>query len=84
MSRNFDDFNFIPSRPFNCVVPIITDVADVNPTVTGIDMKSTRTPGKKENRQLVLLGNNRGFATDPKTIRHVNSQIWDNCYLVII
>lgn len=48
MSRNREDFNFIPRRPFNWVVPIITDVADVNPTVTGIDMKSMRTPAKEK------------------------------------
>lgn len=51
VSRNLDDFNLIPRRPFSCVVPIITEVADVNPTVTGIDIKSTKTP---ENEEMIL------------------------------
>lgn len=44
VSTNFEDFNLMPRRPLSCVVPIITDVAEVNPTVTGIEIKSTNTP----------------------------------------
>lgn len=48
VSTNPDDVNFSPSRLLICDVAIITDVADVNPTVTGIDMKSISTPRKKK------------------------------------
>lgn len=36
--------NFSPNSPFNWETAIITEVAEVNPTVTGIDMKSISTP----------------------------------------
>lgn len=42
-----------PNRPFNWEATIITEVADVNPTVTGIDMKSMRTSAR------VARGNER-------------------------
>lgn len=38
------DSNFNPSNPFSWETAIITEVADVKPTVTGIDMKSISTP----------------------------------------
>lgn len=47
VSTNPDDVNFKPSRLLICDVAIITDVAEVNPTVTGIDIKSISTPRKK-------------------------------------
>lgn len=39
-----EDENFNPKSPLSCEAAIITEVADVNPTVTGIDIKSTSTP----------------------------------------
>lgn len=45
-SKNVDDWKLKPRRPFNCDTAIITDVADVKPTVTGIEMKSINTPEK--------------------------------------
>lgn len=47
VSKNADALILRPRRLFSCVVPIITEVAEVNPTVTGIEMKSIRTPKKK-------------------------------------
>jgi hypothetical protein len=44
VSRKPFALNFSPSKPFNWEQAIITDVADVKPTVTGIEMKSTNTP----------------------------------------
>lgn len=43
-SKKLDDSNFKPKRPFNCDTAMITDVADVKPTVTGMEMKSINTP----------------------------------------
>lgn len=34
----------IPNKPFICDAPIIKAVADVKPTVTGSDMRSTKAP----------------------------------------
>lgn len=34
----------IPNNPFICEAPIIKAVADVKPTVTGSDMRSTKAP----------------------------------------
>ena len=39
-----DDLKSNPSSPLTCEAAMITDVADVNPTVTGIDIKSISTP----------------------------------------
>lgn len=44
LSAKPDESNFKPIRPFSWDVPIITDVAEVKPTVTGMDIKSTKTP----------------------------------------
>lgn len=44
VSRNPEDSNLRPSNPLSWDVAIITDVADVNPTVTGTEMKSISTP----------------------------------------
>lgn len=49
-SKKFDDSNFNPSRPFNWDTAMITDVADVKPTVTGIEIKSINTPAKKKKK----------------------------------
>lgn len=38
-----DALNLSPSIPLSCDATIITDVADVKPTVTGIDIKSIST-----------------------------------------
>lgn len=46
-SKKVDDWNVKPRRPFNWDTAIITDVADVKPTVTGMEMKSINTPGMK-------------------------------------
>lgn len=46
VSKNPCDEIFRPSNPFNCDATIMTDVADVKPTVTGIEMKSISTPAK--------------------------------------
>lgn len=37
-----------PKRLANWELPIITDVAEVKPTVTGIEIKSTRTPERRK------------------------------------
>jgi hypothetical protein len=52
VSRKPFDLNLSPSRPFSWEQAMITDVADVKPTVTGMEMKSTKTPekGSEENR----------------------------------
>lgn len=47
LSKKFFDVYFKPNNPFNCDAAIITDVADVNPTVTGIEIKSINTPVQK-------------------------------------
>lgn len=47
VSKNPEAVIFSPSKLFNCDVAIMTEVADVNPTVTGMDMKSIRTPNAK-------------------------------------
>jgi hypothetical protein len=39
-----------PRRPLSCEATIMTDVAEVKPTVTGIEMKSTSTPFKLQKR----------------------------------
>jgi hypothetical protein len=39
--------NLSPSKPFNWEQAIMTDVADVKPTVTGIEIKSTNTPAER-------------------------------------
>lgn len=44
VSTNPEAVIFNPRRLLSCEVAIITDVADVNPTVTGTEMKSIRTP----------------------------------------
>lgn len=49
VSMKPEDENDSPRSPFSCDTAIITDVAEVKPTVTGIEMKSIRTPKKKEN-----------------------------------
>lgn len=49
VSKNPDVDTLSPSKLFNCDTAIITDVALVKPTVTGIEMKSTRTPEKELN-----------------------------------
>lgn len=41
-----DDLNLRPKRPLSCEPIIMTEVADVNPEVTGSDMKSTRKPAQ--------------------------------------
>lgn len=46
VSKKPDEVNFRPSKPFNWDMAIITEVAEVKPTVTGIDIKSTNTPAK--------------------------------------
>lgn len=38
--------NLIPKRPFICVRAIVKDIADVNPDITGVDIKSTKKPIK--------------------------------------
>lgn len=48
-SKKLDDSNFKPRRPFNWDTAIITDVAEVKPTVTGMEIKSINTPEKKSN-----------------------------------
>lgn len=45
-SKKLEDSNFKPRRPFNWDTAMITEVADVKPTVTGMEMKSISTPGK--------------------------------------
>lgn len=50
VSRNPEAVIFSPRRLFSCDVAIITDVAEVKPTVTGIDIKSIRTPEKKKHK----------------------------------
>lgn len=47
VSRKPCDEIFRPNRPFSCEATIITDVADVKPTVTGMEMKSISTPARK-------------------------------------
>jgi hypothetical protein len=44
VSKKPDDEIFNPSKLFNWDVIIITDVAEVKPTVTGIEIKSINTP----------------------------------------
>lgn len=44
VSKNPEDLNCNPSNPFSCDTAIMTEVADVKPTVTGTDMKSIKTP----------------------------------------
>lgn len=44
LSRKPEDLNFRPNKLGSCVAAIITEVAEVNPTVTGTEMKSMRTP----------------------------------------
>lgn len=39
--------NFKPKRPLICVKMMITEVAEVNPEITGVDIKSTKNPKKK-------------------------------------
>ena len=46
VSTKFAAENFNPKRPFSCETMMMTDVADVNPDVTGSDIKSTRKPGR--------------------------------------
>lgn len=48
-SKKLLDSNFNPRRLFSWDTAIITDVADVKPTVTGMEMKSINTPEKKKN-----------------------------------
>lgn len=51
------DLKLRPNNPFSCETAIITDVAEVNPTVTGTDMKSINTPGtKRENIMYQSMG----------------------------
>lgn len=38
------DLNWSPNNPLSCETAIMTDVAEVKPTVTGTDIKSIRTP----------------------------------------
>lgn len=40
---------FSPNKLFSCDVAMMTEVAEVKPTVTGIDMKSIRRPSVKRN-----------------------------------
>lgn len=47
VSRKPDDENESPRRPFSCDTAMITEVAEVKPTVTGIEMKSIKTPKQK-------------------------------------
>lgn len=47
VSRKPFDLNLSPSRPFSWEQAMITDVAEVKPTVTGIEIKSTKTPAKR-------------------------------------
>lgn len=54
-SKKPDDLKLSPNKPFNWDTAIITDVADVNPTVTGIDIKSIRTPEIINYSQLTCL-----------------------------
>lgn len=44
VSINPLDLNCKPKSPLNCETAMITEVAEVKPTVTGTDMKSIRTP----------------------------------------
>lgn len=37
-----------PKSPFNCDTPMITAVAEVNPTVTGSEIRSTRAPNRRK------------------------------------
>jgi hypothetical protein len=37
-----------PSKPFSWEQAMITDVAEVKPTVTGIEIKSTNTPVERK------------------------------------
>lgn len=46
-----EEVNFNPKRPLICDTAMITDVAEVKPTVTGMDIKSIRTPGKKNKKK---------------------------------
>lgn len=48
------DLNWSPSNPLSCETAIMTDVAEVNPTVTGTDIKSIRTPVLKNIEQYNL------------------------------
>ena len=48
VSRKPFALNVSPSKPFSWEQAMITDVADVKPTVTGIEMKSTNTPAGKK------------------------------------
>lgn len=43
VSMNPEDVIFNPRIPFNWDATMMTEVADVKPTVTGIDMKSIKT-----------------------------------------
>lgn len=44
LSRMFFDLYFKPTNPCSCATMMITDVADVKPEVTGMEMKSTKKP----------------------------------------
>lgn len=46
LSGRFLALYFIPSKRCNWFTIIITEVAEVNPDVTGIDIKSTKKPKK--------------------------------------
>lgn len=51
VSRKPFALNLSPSKPFNWEQAIITDVADVKPTVTGTEIKSTNTPVERQERK---------------------------------
>lgn len=50
---NPPDLNFSPSKPLSCDTAIMTEVADVKPTVTGTDIKSIKTPGRIQEKAMV-------------------------------
>jgi hypothetical protein len=54
VSRKPFDLNLSPSRPFSWEQAMITDVAEVKPTVTGIEIKSTKTPAERRKEKSYL------------------------------
>jgi hypothetical protein len=56
VSRKPFDLKLRPNRPFSWEQAMITDVAEVKPTVTGIEMKSTKTPvNRREERSYLQI-----------------------------
>lgn len=67
VSRKPEAVMFSPRRLFSWDVVIITDVAEVKPTVTGIDMKSIRTPGKRiKSINFIRIINNHSLVYNAK------------------